>query len=324
MAMQQPVEVKSENDSDLGENEFVQVDEEPPVNVLYEELISEVVIDEQIVFDDDMKAEEKEEIEVATTMLSMSGSSTALNDAETEEESEEACLMNGFIPIQECEVQIFPKRKPQTGPKKRIPPTEPKKHKPHPGPKKRKPATYHVCPICGTQTTALAVHMRTHSNDRPFACDMCDLKFYTSGKLRCHYDSVHIAERKFSCDICGKAFVLKKNLKAHMLSHSNKREHVCSQCSKSFLFRWSLTAHERIHTGERPYACTWEDCGKRFVTVSNLIQHQKTANHSEVVAVEICSLCLKAFQTQAALKAHRTKTHGTEKFLDNVTNTNLQ
>lgn len=188
-------------------------------------------------------------------------------------------------------------------------------NKPPKAPRTRKPPTAKICSVCGAKTTAMSVHMRTHTNDRPFACSLCDLKFYTNGKLRCHYDSVHVGERKFSCEICGKSFVLKKNLKAHIMSHSTKREHVCAQCSKSFLFKWSLTAHERIHTGERPYVCTRPDCGKRFVTVSNLIQHQKTTNHLKEAPEEMCPLCGKAFQTKASLKAHHTKTHGSEMYL---------
>nr|XP_029731268.1 zinc finger protein 613-like [Aedes albopictus] len=233
-------------------------------------------------------AEVKEELEVSTSAFSIV---EVEDQAKNEEYLEEDFLEDdGFIPVQD-DGQIIVYSKPKA-------------------PKTTRKPNAKVCTICGAKTTAMSVHMRTHTNDRPFACSMCDMKFYTNGKLRCHFDSVHIGERKFSCEICGKSFVLKKNLKAHIMSHSAKREHVCSHCSKSFLFRWSLTAHERIHTGERPYVCTWQNCGKRFVTVSNLIQHQKTTNHWKEAPEEKCPLCSKVFQTKASLKAHNTKTHG--------------
>ncbi|XP_062559119.1 zinc finger and SCAN domain-containing protein 31-like [Armigeres subalbatus] len=165
-----------------------------------------------------------------------------------------------------------------------------------------------MCPICGATSTAMKVHMRTHSNVRPFPCDKCEKKFYTNAKLRSHIDSVHIGERKFSCEVCGKAFVLRKTLNAHMLSHAAEKDFVCSICSKGFLFRWALVKHERVHTGERPYECTLDGCGKRFATSSNLKQHQKTNTHYKNPREDVCQHCNKLFQNKYALRAHM-KTH---------------
>lgn len=270
-------------------------DEEDHVNLVssfavsYENLESNSVVNIGQ-FCGQQNVEVKEEVEVAATILQSSGVEDEVKDEEYLEE--DYLDDDGYIPVQD-DGEMIVYNKPQI-PKVKI----------------RKPPTAKVCTICGAKTTAMSVHMRTHTNDRSFACSMCDMKFYTNGKLRCHFDAVHVGERKFSCEICGKSFVLKKNLKAHIMSHSAKREHVCSHCSKSFLFRWSLTAHERIHTGERPYGCTWQNCGKSFVTISNLIQHQKTTNHWKEAPEERCTLCGKAFLTKASLKAHHTKTHG--------------
>lgn len=176
-------------------------------------------------------------------------------------------------------------------------------------PTKTSPNKY--CPICGVTSTAMAVHIRSHTKIRPFTCEMCEKKFYTSAKLRAHVESVHIGERKFSCEICGKAFVLRKTLNAHMMSHAAEKAFVCPVCSKGFLFRWALAKHERVHTGERPYVCNLDGCGKRFATSSNLSQHQKTNTHWKNPREDICE-CGKTFQNKYALRAHQRSHHGTK------------
>lgn len=37
-----------------------------------------------------------------------------------------------------------------------------------------------------------------------------------------------------------------------------------------------LQQHSRLHSGERPYKCTELNCGRTFIQLSNLQQHQKT------------------------------------------------
>ncbi|KXJ73418.1 zinc finger protein 79 [Aedes albopictus] len=165
-----------------------------------------------------------------------------------------------------------------------------------------------MCPICGATSTAMKVHMRTHTQVRPFKCEQCERKFYTNAKLRSHVESVHIGERKYSCEICGKAFVLRKTLNAHILSHATEKDYICSICSKGFLFRWALVKHERVHTGEKPYLCDLDGCGKRFATSSNLKQHQKTNTHCKNPREDVCEHCNKTFQSKYALRVHL-KTH---------------
>ncbi|KAG8726908.1 hypothetical protein FRC12_022996 [Ceratobasidium sp. 428] len=53
----------------------------------------------------------------------------------------------------------------------------------------------------------------------------------------------------------------------------------CSKCGKTFRRPYLLRDHMRTHSGEgNVYRCTFESCGKRFGSQSNLTRHFKTHN----------------------------------------------
>lgn len=67
----------------------------------------------------------------------------------------------------------------------------------------------------------LATHARTHTKEKPYKCDKCDLMFaHTS------------------------------NLQRHQLVHTGQRNNKCPHCSKCFSRSDYLKVHERTHTGK--------------------------------------------------------------------------
>ena len=90
--------------------------------------------------------------------------------------------------------------------------------------------------------------MVTHSEERPFECDMCNKKFSTKTGLASHM-LTHNGKKPYECNVCGKAFVGSSSLVERMRIHSGEKPYQCDFCDKAFSQRSTITEHKRIHTG---------------------------------------------------------------------------
>uniref|UniRef100_A0A8C6AS89 Spalt like transcription factor 3 n=1 Tax=Monodon monoceros TaxID=40151 RepID=A0A8C6AS89_MONMO len=86
----------------------------------------------------------------------------------------------------------------------------------------------------------------------PNQCAICRRVLSCQSALKMHYRT-HTGERPFKCKICGRAFTTKGNLKTHFGVHRAKPplrvQHSCPICQKKFTNAVVLQQHIRMHMG---------------------------------------------------------------------------
>ncbi|KAI5651930.1 zinc-finger double domain-containing protein [Phthorimaea operculella] len=157
------------------------------------------------------------------------------------------------------------------------------------------------CGVCGKQVANLSEHMsRIHNPEKPkLQCSICFKLFKLPSFFELHMRE-HTKENPFECDLCQKQFGNAEYLLRHKRRvHDKEKSHLCQFCSKQYFSKDKLKEHLRSHTGERPYEC--EDCGKAFYTGPDYRAHKQT--HSSIKNFE-CDHCNSRFAALRYLRAH--------------------
>ncbi|KAJ8679801.1 hypothetical protein QAD02_015588 [Eretmocerus hayati] len=92
-----------------------------------------------------------------------------------------------------------------------------------------------------------------HKLTDPNQCIICQRVLSCKSALQMHYRT-HTGERPFKCRICSRAFTTKGNLKTHMGVHRAKPPlrllHQCTVCHKKFANSFVLQQHVNLHTND--------------------------------------------------------------------------
>ncbi|XP_039951107.1 zinc finger protein weckle-like isoform X2 [Bactrocera neohumeralis] len=143
--------------------------------------------------------------------------------------------------------------------------------------------------------STLKLHMVNHR--KLFSCPQCDQKFERKGSLGNHIRNDHKFARTLVCEECGEALRTKKQLKQHMLTHTDYTPFVCKECGKSFKEKYRLKRHLETH-GDK-LICT--ECGKQLSCRATLRSHMLV--HSDKMPHK-CDYCGRAFKRAKTLKYH--------------------
>ncbi len=170
---------------------------------------------------------------------------------------------------------------------------------------------FHFCDQCDFKTqwkSSLKTHVNMmHAGEEStefFKCSHCEYKTKNKFYLK-HHENTHSDDRPFVCEICGKASKTQLVHNAHMETHKNC-EYPCSKCDYVGRTKMAIYSHQLVHMSRDQMSYKCEQCnwaGKRKIELKMHYRKHSTAR------LYHCGHCGKSYKHNHGLTRHLKEKH---------------